>query len=173
MEAVCTSETSVNFNVTTRRYIPEDSKFHTSCEILLNVHSRYWSRCHGLESVEVYNHAPYMTSQCGIVVISHRETYTFLYHYLVFVVASVHVDCVWLCLWTEDTNWLIVHLSDGIWKCERHGGMILTGENRRTRRKPCPSATLSTKNTTWADKGTNQNPTKSLWIWRLDLTGSG
>jgi hypothetical protein len=29
MEAVGTSETSVNFNVTTRRYIPEDSKLHT------------------------------------------------------------------------------------------------------------------------------------------------
>jgi hypothetical protein len=28
MVAVRTSETSVNFNVTTRRYIPEDSKFH-------------------------------------------------------------------------------------------------------------------------------------------------
>jgi hypothetical protein len=28
-EAVCTFETSVNFNVTTRRYIPEDSKLHT------------------------------------------------------------------------------------------------------------------------------------------------
>jgi hypothetical protein len=29
MEAVRTSETSVNFNVTTRRYIPEDTKLHT------------------------------------------------------------------------------------------------------------------------------------------------
>jgi hypothetical protein len=29
MEAVRTSETSVNFNVTTRRYIPEDPKLHT------------------------------------------------------------------------------------------------------------------------------------------------
>jgi hypothetical protein len=29
MEAVGTSETSVNFNVTTWRYIPEDSKLHT------------------------------------------------------------------------------------------------------------------------------------------------
>jgi hypothetical protein len=29
MEAVRTSETSVNFNVTTRRYIPEDSKLQT------------------------------------------------------------------------------------------------------------------------------------------------
>jgi hypothetical protein len=28
MEAVRTSETSVNFKVTTRRYIPEDSKLH-------------------------------------------------------------------------------------------------------------------------------------------------
>jgi hypothetical protein len=28
MEAVRTSETSVNFNVTTRRYIPEESKLH-------------------------------------------------------------------------------------------------------------------------------------------------
>jgi hypothetical protein len=29
MESVRTSETSVNFNMTTRRYIPEDSKLHT------------------------------------------------------------------------------------------------------------------------------------------------
>jgi hypothetical protein len=28
MEAVRTSETSVNFNLTTRRYIPKDSKLH-------------------------------------------------------------------------------------------------------------------------------------------------
>jgi hypothetical protein len=31
MEVVRTSETSVNFNVTTRRYIPEDSKFDLNC----------------------------------------------------------------------------------------------------------------------------------------------
>jgi hypothetical protein len=30
MEAVPTSETSVNFNVTTRRYIPENFKLHVS-----------------------------------------------------------------------------------------------------------------------------------------------
>jgi hypothetical protein len=29
MEAVRTFETSANFNATTRRYIPEDSKLHT------------------------------------------------------------------------------------------------------------------------------------------------
>jgi hypothetical protein len=38
---------------------------------------------------------------------------------------------------------------------ESDGGMILTGENRRTRRKTCPSATLSTTNPTWIDPGAN------------------
>jgi hypothetical protein len=38
---------------------------------------------------------------------------------------------------------------------ESHGGMTLTGENRRTRRKTRPSATLSTTNPTWTDPGTN------------------
>jgi hypothetical protein len=52
------------------------------------------------------------------------------------------------------------------WKSERtiffnfqksgaHGGMILTGGNRRTRRKTCPSATLSTTNPTWTNLGAN------------------
>jgi hypothetical protein len=38
---------------------------------------------------------------------------------------------------------------------ESHGGMILTGENRRTRRKTCPSATFSTTNPTWTSQGAN------------------
>jgi hypothetical protein len=38
---------------------------------------------------------------------------------------------------------------------ESDGGMILTGENHRTRRKTCPSATLSTTNPTWIDPGVN------------------
>jgi hypothetical protein len=38
---------------------------------------------------------------------------------------------------------------------DKDGGMILTGENRRTRRKPCPSATLSTTNSTWIDPDAN------------------
>jgi hypothetical protein len=38
---------------------------------------------------------------------------------------------------------------------ESEGGMILTGENRRTRRKTCPSATLSTTNPTWIVPGAN------------------
>jgi hypothetical protein len=33
--------------------------------------------------------------------------------------------------------------------------MILTGENRRTLRKTCPSATLSTTNLIWIDPGAN------------------
>jgi hypothetical protein len=38
---------------------------------------------------------------------------------------------------------------------ESDGGMILTGENRRTQRKTCPSATSSTTNPTWTDPGAN------------------
>jgi hypothetical protein len=33
--------------------------------------------------------------------------------------------------------------------------MKLIGENRRTRGKSCPSATLSTTNPTWTDPGSN------------------
>jgi hypothetical protein len=32
----------------------------------------------------------------------------------------------------------------------------MTGENRRTRRKSCPSTTLSTTNPTWIDPGVNR-----------------
>jgi hypothetical protein len=38
---------------------------------------------------------------------------------------------------------------------ESDGEMILTGENRRTRRKTYPSAALSTTNPTWIDPVTN------------------
>jgi hypothetical protein len=41
MEAVRTSETSINFNVTTRRYIPEDSKLYTHRRENLNPHIRF------------------------------------------------------------------------------------------------------------------------------------
>jgi hypothetical protein len=33
--------------------------------------------------------------------------------------------------------------------------MKLTGENRSTRGKTCPTVTLSTANTTWTDPGSN------------------
>jgi hypothetical protein len=38
---------------------------------------------------------------------------------------------------------------------ERRWNDILTGKNRRTRRKTCPSANLSTTNPTWIDPGAN------------------
>jgi hypothetical protein len=38
---------------------------------------------------------------------------------------------------------------------ESHGGMILTGENRKTQRETCHSATLPTTNTIWSDPGSN------------------
>jgi hypothetical protein len=38
---------------------------------------------------------------------------------------------------------------------ESHGGMILTGENRKSQSKICPSATLSTTNPTWNDSSEN------------------
>jgi hypothetical protein len=41
VEVICTSETSVNFNVTTRRYIAEDSKLHTLRRE--NLKSHYWN----------------------------------------------------------------------------------------------------------------------------------
>jgi hypothetical protein len=38
---------------------------------------------------------------------------------------------------------------------ESSGGIILTGENRRTRRKICSSAILYAINPTWIDPGAN------------------
>jgi hypothetical protein len=42
METVRTSETSVNFNVTTRRYIPEDSKLHIFWYFVLSKKTGYF-----------------------------------------------------------------------------------------------------------------------------------
>jgi hypothetical protein len=38
---------------------------------------------------------------------------------------------------------------------KNHGGMILKGEYPRTRKKICPSATLSITNSTWTEPGAN------------------
>jgi hypothetical protein len=48
----------------------------------------------------------------------------------------------------------ITHSPDDM-SLESDGGIILTGENRSTRRKTCPSATLSTTNPTRIDPGAN------------------
>jgi hypothetical protein len=41
---------------------------------------------------------------------------------------------------------------------ENHGGIILTGESRRTWRKTCPGASLSNINPTLNDPGANLGP---------------
>jgi len=38
---------------------------------------------------------------------------------------------------------------------DSHGGTILTGEKRRTRRETCPSSSLSATNSTRTDEGAN------------------
>ena len=48
--------------------------------------------------------------------------------------------------------------------------MKLTGENRSSRGKTCPSATWSTTNPTWTDAGSNpglrgEKPAPNLEIW--------
>jgi hypothetical protein len=48
----------------------------------------------------------------------------------------------------------ITHCPDDM-SLESDGAMILTGENRRTRRKTCSGATLSTTNPTWIEPGAN------------------
>jgi hypothetical protein len=55
---------------------------------------------------------------------------------------------------TADANGPIVHPTDDIWMWS-NCGITMTGENRRTWRKTCPSATLSTTNPTWAALGAN------------------
>jgi hypothetical protein len=61
----------------------------------------------------------------------------------------VHVDGVRACLWTAASKGPFVHLH--MMSAKSHGEIILTGKNRPTRRKTCPSATLSTTNPTWND----------------------
>jgi hypothetical protein len=58
--------------------------------------------------------------------------------------------------WMPALHASILRIPDDM-SLKSDGGMIylLTGENRRTRRKTCPSATLSTTNPTWIDTGAN------------------
>jgi hypothetical protein len=49
----------------------------------------------------------------------------------------------------------LLFIPQMIYGMESHDKMILTGENQRTRRKSCPSATFSTTNPTWIDTGAN------------------
>jgi hypothetical protein len=57
---------------------------------------------------------------------------------------------------------------------ERHGGMTLTGKNRRTRIQTCPNATLPTTNPTWTDPEANPGPRdeRDRWLTAWALTRS-
>jgi hypothetical protein len=78
-------------------------------------------------------------------VLKQRDKFTFF-------ILAVGWDC--LCGTGPLTDPLSIPqmIHEWIWSS---GGMILTGENRRTRRKTCPSVTLSTTNLTWAALGAN------------------
>jgi hypothetical protein len=66
------------------------------------------------------------------------------------------------CRWGESVSLNCSHqrayCSSSKWcmDMESHGGMILTGEKRRTLRNTLASATLSTTNPTWTDWGAKQ-----------------
>jgi hypothetical protein len=60
MEAVRTSETLVNFNVTTRRYNPEDSKRHTRCRENLKSHKV-------IISLNSINQLIFVVVKCGVL----------------------------------------------------------------------------------------------------------
>jgi hypothetical protein len=53
MEAVRTSETSVSFNMTTWRYIPEDSKLHTRRRVDLKSHIEILVLCRNAYELEI------------------------------------------------------------------------------------------------------------------------
>jgi hypothetical protein len=85
----------------------------------------------------------------------------------------------WL-LWGEtkslNCHWRTYCSSPRSYELESDGGMILTGENQRTRRRTCPSATMSTTNPTWIDPCANPGfrgdrpATNLLSQWRGQLT---
>jgi hypothetical protein len=58
MEVVRTSETSDNFNVTTQRYTPEESKLHT--------HHRESLKSHEIIDVYTENHKEPINTKCSI-----------------------------------------------------------------------------------------------------------
>jgi hypothetical protein len=66
-----------------------------------------------------------------------------------------------LRLWTAATNGHTVHPPDNM-SLKSDGGMILTGKNRRNRRKTCPSATLST---------INPHGLTRAWTWARAVRG--
>jgi hypothetical protein len=80
------------------------------------------------------------------------------------ILLSCHCYC--SCRWGETILWTAATPPAGLlfilMSMESHTGVISTGENRRTRRKTCPSATLSSIDPTWA------NP---LWTLAFAMRG--
>jgi hypothetical protein len=66
----------------------------------------------------------------------------------------VHVDGVRLCLRIAPTNRPVVHCPGDIWVWRTMVECYLR-ENRRTRRKTCPSATFFTTSPTWTEPDAN------------------
>jgi hypothetical protein len=76
----------------------------------------------------------------------------------------IDFDVVRLRLWTAPTNGHIFHPPDNI-ILESDGGMILTGEKLRTRRKSCHSVTLSVTNPTRARTWASAVRGRRLTTW--------
>jgi hypothetical protein len=72
-------------------------------------------------------------------------------------------------VWNAATSWPVVHLMDDIWCVEPQWNGI-DGETRTTRRKTCPSTTLTTTNFTWTDPVANpglQDEKSRLTAWAM------
>ena len=81
---------------------------------------------------------------------------------------SWYVELISVCPSLSDTvscwGYIASVTEEWIWGT---GRIILTGENRRTRRHACPSANLSTTNPTWT--GPWSNPVTAVRSWQLTI----
>jgi hypothetical protein len=126
MEAICSSETSVDFQRTTRRYIPEDGTLHNHhCENL-----KTYTRLHGVTSQKIVlfivtiveTSDPLCTYICESVMILKKTDFEMLmylhvfcphdYEKVVFGILSVHLFvCVHGC---RDVSLAIARMHDWI-----------------------------------------------------------
>jgi hypothetical protein len=82
----------------------------------------------------------------------------------------VVVQCRWSKTMCPNCGHQRAYCSSPRWymRVEGHGGIMFTGENRRTRRKACPSATLSTTNPTRTDPGADPGVRQRLTVWATE-----
>jgi hypothetical protein len=78
-------------------------------------------------------------------------------HRLLFSLRKTCCSCRWGETMSLNCSHHRAYCSSPSWyiTMDRHGGKILTGENRRTWRKICTSATLFTTNPTWTNPAAN------------------